>query len=100
MPKLNVSVPYQISQDEALNRIKAYVAGAKAKYSDKVRDLQENWNGNVGTFSGSGSGFAVSGTIAVNPAVVAVELTVPFAAIFLKGKIESGITDTLTRLLA
>jgi hypothetical protein len=99
MPKVNVSVPYQIPQDEALNRVKAFVAGAKAKYSDKVRDLQENWNGNVGTFSGSGSGFAVSGTIAVNPAVIAVELAVPFAAIFLKRRIESGISDELTRLL-
>jgi len=100
MAKISVPVPYQIPQEQALSRIKAYVAEAKVKHADKVNDLQESWNGNVGTFSGSGSGFAVSGTIAVNPAVVAVELTVPFAAIFLKGKIESGITDALTRLLA
>jgi len=100
MSTISVSVPYQISQDEALKRIKGFVADAKVKYSNQVSDLLENWNGNVGAFSGSGSGFAVSGTIAVNPAVVAVELTVPFAAIFLKGKIESGITDALTRLLA
>jgi putative polyhydroxyalkanoic acid system protein len=100
MAKIIVSVPYQIPQDQALSRIKAFVAGAKVKYADKVSGLQESWNGNVGTFSGSGSGFSVTGRVDVNPSVVGVELTVPFGAMLIKRRIESGISDELTRLLA
>ena len=100
MPTVKVSVPYQIPQDEALRRIQGRVAAIKAQYANQVSDLTENWNGYVGTFSGSARGFTVSGSVAVNPSEVAVEMGLPLIAIGFKKQIEDGIRSEFTSLLA
>jgi Putative polyhydroxyalkanoic acid system protein (PHA_gran_rgn) len=97
---LIVSVSHRLSQDEALRRIRSVVAHAKVKYADKINDLSDSWNGNVGAFEVSGMGQKASGTAAVNPSDVTVQITLPFAASLFKSKIESGLRDTLTRILA
>ena len=44
MPTVNVSVPFQISQDEALTRIQTHIAQIRALYGNKVSDLRESWS--------------------------------------------------------
>jgi hypothetical protein len=100
MPNLNISIPHKLSQDEALRRIKDAIAKAKVQYTGKIEDLQENWNGSVGTFSGSAMAQAVSGTITVNPSEVVLDLALPFAATFFKGKIEADIRAFTAGLLS
>jgi hypothetical protein len=100
MPNVSVSVPYQISQDEALSRIQARIAQIKAQYSSQVSDLTENWNGYVGTFSGSAKGFSVSGNLAVQPSFVIVGISLPLIAFPYKAKVEAGVRAELARLLA
>lgn len=100
MPNINVSVPHQLSQDEALRRIQAYIAKLKVQYADTISDLDENWNGYVGSFSASGMGQTITGNVFVNLSEVSVEVTLPFVAMLFKGKIESGIREHLGRLLA
>jgi hypothetical protein len=100
MPSLIVAVSHALSQDEALRRIQAAVAQAKVQYSDKISDLRDSWNGYVGTFGVSGMGQKASGTVAVNPSDVTVQITLPLAASLFKSRIESGIRDFLTRVLA
>jgi hypothetical protein len=73
---------------------------AKVQYSDKINDLRQSWNGYVGEFEVSGMGQKASGTVAANRSDVTVEITLPLAALLFKSKIESGIRDTLTRVLA
>ena len=100
MPNVKVSVPFQIQQDEALNRVKARLTEIKSQYGNMVSNLTENWNGYVGTFSGSARGFSVSGTVTVDPSVATVEFGLPLAAVIFRGKIEAAIRDELTILLA
>jgi Putative polyhydroxyalkanoic acid system protein (PHA_gran_rgn) len=100
MPALIVSVSHRLAQDEAMRRIQAVVAQAKVKYSDKIDALRDSWNGYIGTFEVSGMGQKGSGTAAVNPSDVTVQITLPLAASFFKSRIESGIRDTLTKILA
>jgi hypothetical protein len=100
MPGLTVSVSRQLSQDQALRRIKTVVAQAKVQHSGKISDLHESWNGYLGAFEASGMGQKGSGTVAVNPSDVTIQIMLPFAASLFKSKIESGIRDTLTRILA
>jgi hypothetical protein len=100
MPNINISIPHQLPPEQALTRIKDFIAQAKTQYSNEIGNLQENWNGHVGTFSGSARGLSVSGILTVEASVVAVELTIPFAAMLFKGTIESGIRDQLTKLLS
>jgi len=100
MPNVKVSVPYQIPQDEALRRIQGRVAAIKAQYAGQVSNLTENWNGYVGTFSGSARGFPVSGSITVNLSEVSVEMGLPLVAIGFKGQIEQALRSELTTVLA
>jgi hypothetical protein len=100
MSDLMVSVNHRLSQDEALRRIRAAVAHAKVQHADKINDLHDSWNGYVGSFDVSGMGQKASGTAAVNPSDVTVQVKLPFAASLFKSKIESGIRDSLTRILA
>ena len=100
MPNLNLTIPHNLSQDEALRRIKDAIAQAKSQNSSKIENLQENWNGHVGIFSGSAMGQSASGTITVNPSAIAFDLALPFAATFFKSKIEAGIRDFAAKLLA
>jgi Putative polyhydroxyalkanoic acid system protein (PHA_gran_rgn) len=97
---MNIAIPHNLSQDEALSRIKNAIAQAKSQHSGNIKDLQENWNGNVGTFSGSGMGQAASGTITVNSSEITFDLALPFAATFFKGKIEHSLRDFAAQLLA
>ena len=100
MSDLMVSLSHRLSQDEVLRRIRAAVAHAKVQYSDKINDLHDNWNGYVGAFELSGMGQKASGNVTVNPSDVTVQIKLPFAASLFKSKIESGIRDTVTRILA
>jgi Putative polyhydroxyalkanoic acid system protein (PHA_gran_rgn) len=100
MSDLMVSVSHQLSQDDALRRIHAAVARAKVQYAAKISDLRDSWKGHVGAFNVSGMRQKASGTVTVNPSDVTVQLKLPFAASLFKSKIESGIRDTLTRILA
>jgi putative polyhydroxyalkanoic acid system protein len=100
MSNLTISIPHNLSQGEALKRIKNALAQAKAEHSGKIKNLQENWNGSVGTLSGSAMGHAASGTITVNASEIVFDLALPFAASLFKGKIEAGIRGFAAGLLA
>jgi hypothetical protein len=100
MPGLIVSVSHRLSQDEALRRIQATVAQARAQYSDKIDDLRESWNGYVGAFQISAKNQQGSGTVMVNPSDVTVQTTLPLLALVFKPMIEARMRDELTRILA
>jgi hypothetical protein len=100
MPTIDVTVPHQLSQPQAMNRIQGLIANVKAEHGDKITDLHEGWIENVGTYRFSVMGFAVSGTITVMPASVRLTGDLPFAAAFFKNTIESTIRDRAADLLA
>lgn len=99
MPNFNMSVPHHLMQDEALSRVKNRLAQLKAKHSDKLSTLQEHWNGNIGTFSGSAAGMTASGTLAVTPSEVIIQGTLPIVATLFRGKIEARIREEISTLL-
>jgi hypothetical protein len=100
MPELTVSIPHQLSQDEALRRIQTAIAQVKTQYSDKVAGLHEEWNGYRGNFEMSAQNLQVSGTVTVNPSDVTVHTTLPFFMSLFKATIESRVKDEVSRILA
>lgn len=100
MPKLNITVEHKLPQEEALKRVKGLLGEVKDQFSDKISDLQENWDNNDGEFSFSAMGFSVSGNLIVKQSEVQLSGNLPFAAGFFKGKIEETIRDKATQLLA
>ncbi|MEI6809099.1 MAG: polyhydroxyalkanoic acid system family protein [bacterium] len=100
MPALEMTVAHSLTQDEALRRIKTMLADLRAKHADQITDLNENWDGDTGTFRLSAMGFTVSGKISVKPSEVAICGELPFAASLFKSTIESTIRRQTETLLA
>jgi Putative polyhydroxyalkanoic acid system protein (PHA_gran_rgn) len=100
VPKLTVVVPHELTQDEALARIKGLIEQLKERHGSQVTDLHEHWNGYVGTFSGKSMGMTVSGTIAVRPHDIEVAGQLPLMAGAFKGQIEQRIREGAAQLLA
>jgi hypothetical protein len=99
MPKLNISITHRLASDEALKRVKRLLGEVKTQFSDKIGNLQERWDGNIGTFSFSVKGFSVSGTLVVDQREIAVSGNLPFAATFFKQRIEETIRQHAEKLL-
>ena len=88
MPKMNMSIPHRLSQEEALKHAKTILGEVKSEYTDKISNLHEKWDGNTGWFSFSAKGFSISGTLTVKPSGVELSANLPFAARFFQERIE------------
>ncbi len=99
MSSLDITIPHNLSQEEATTRIKGLLTKTKQDYGDKISNLQEEWNGPVGTFSFTIMGFDISGQLTVNPSSVELEGKIPFAASLFKGAITQTIKEKAGQLL-
>ena len=99
MPKISVSVPHQLGQETASERLKSFLARLKEKHQDQVSDLKEEWTDNALKFGFKTFGFQFQGTGNVTDTEAKVDVDLPFAAMMFKGKIESEMRETLARVL-
>jgi hypothetical protein len=99
MPSLDFSIPHKLTQDEALNKIKQLLTDAKRDHGDMIENLQENWEGNKGSFSFSAKGYDISGELIVQPNSIDIHSKVPFALTLFKGMITDMITKNANELL-
>jgi hypothetical protein len=100
MPKINLSVAHQLSQEEARKRIAGLMADSRTRFAGQISDVTESWNGFVDEFSFHAMGFSVTGQLEVQPAQVLIELKLPFAAFPFKSRIENEILTHARELLA
>lgn len=100
MPSFKMSVPHKLSQDEAQRRIQGMLGDLKQQYGEQISNLEESWSGATGAFAMTAMGMKISGTLAVRPTEVALDGSIPFAAVPFKGQIEKLIRQEAERLLA
>jgi hypothetical protein len=100
MPELNVSIPHQLTRQEALQRVKSVLEKVKSQHEDRISNLKQAWTDNSGKFSFSIMGFAVSGILTVYETSVELNSDIPLAAVLFKGKIKSLIEQEGEKLLA
>jgi len=100
MASLNMTIPFSISQEEALKRIKNLLTETRKEHGDKIDNLKERWDGNVGTFSFTAKGFDISGTLTVQPSTIELNGRIPFAVSLFKGTITNAINEKAAELLA
>lgn len=100
MSSIDIDIPHQLSQEEALGRIKNLLSETKKQHGEMVENLSEQWNGNTGHFSFTVKGFDIEGTLSVTPSVVALRSKVPFAVSLFKGTISKLVTDKAQELLS
>lgn len=100
MPRMSMTIPHSLGQDEAQRRIATMLADVKAQHGDKITDLHEQWNGNTGNFSFKAMGFNLSGTLKVTDSDVEMNGDLPWAAKPFQGTVEATIRERAERLLA
>ncbi len=100
MPQLTVEVPHQLGQEEAARRLKARFDALRGTYQTQVSEATEEWRDHTLFFGFRAMGMKVSGTLAVEPALVRVDAELPFAAMMVKGMIEQRVRDELGKMLA
>jgi len=100
MPKIKLSVPHQLGQDEAKSRVSKLMAETRGQFGDKVTDLEEAWTGNIDAFRFCAMGFDIDGQLEVQPAEVLIDINLPWAALPFKGRVESEILKHARKLLA
>ncbi|MBS1748179.1 MAG: polyhydroxyalkanoic acid system family protein [Bacteroidetes bacterium] len=100
MSALDLSIPHQLSKEEALSRIKNLLAKMKEEQKNVVTDLKEDWQDNKGSFNFNAKGFNLSGDIVVNDTDVQIHSELPFAVSFFKGAISDMISKKANELLA
>ncbi len=73
MPKISLSVPHQLGQETAKNRIAGLIADSRQRFAGQISQVSENWDGYVDAISFQALGFSVTGKIDVQPNQVLIE---------------------------
>ena len=75
------------------------MAAARSAFQDRISEFQEDWTDHHVAFSIKAMGMKTTGTVAVEPEKVNVNLDLPLAAMFFRGAIESRVRQELGELL-
>ena len=100
MPKLNITHPHSLGQEQAVQRLKGQFSAIKESYKDEISTLEERWNETAMNFRLITRGATVTGDVNVEPAEVNVDVHLPLVAMIFKSKIESRIRERLAEILA
>jgi putative polyhydroxyalkanoate system protein len=100
MPKLTVTVPHALGQDQAVERLKERFGDLQRRFGDSVKDFEEEWDGNVLSYRFTTLGVKVQGTVAAVDSTVTVTAELPLLAMAMKGTIETQIRSELEKILA
>ena len=100
MPNIEMSIPHSIGQEEALNRIKKLLDNVQTQFSGQLKDVQQDWKNNEGSFSFSVMNMPVSGKLTVNNGDVALDGKLPLAASLFQGKIKEVIMEEAKKVLS
>lgn len=91
MPSLSLSVPHSLTADEATTRLKGLTARLRARFADKIDDVDEWWGKDRGDFSITISGVKVKGDADVRDDSVRLRMDLPMIAMAFKSSIESAV---------
>lgn len=99
MPAFQVIVPHALGQQQAVERLKAFLDRIAERYRDQVSKLEGSWAENILTFAMTTYGFTISGKLTVEEASARLDGQLPFAALAFRGKIEKSIGEEVAKAL-
>lgn len=100
MPKVSISIPHVLGQEEATRRLQERFHSVKSQFGGQITDLEEQWEANGLRFGFRVMGQKISGLVASEASEVQVAADLPMAALMFKGTIERQIRDELTKMLS
>lgn len=95
-----VSVPHELSQEEAVSRIKSLVNSLKRQYGDQVGDVSEQWHDNQCDFTVKMKMFRISGSILVDDSKAEIRGNMPPGTGRFEGKARALIERQAKTLLS
>jgi putative polyhydroxyalkanoate system protein len=99
MPHVKVEIPHQLGEEEAARRLKDKSDLLRESYGSQISDLQQQWNGNVLSYSFKTMGVAIKGSLTAGPSDVKIDVELPWLAMAFRGTIESKVRDEVGKLL-
>ena len=100
MPVLKLKTRHSLSPEEATTRVKKRIAEEAEKQAQYVTELKETViHPNQSEYSCKVYGYNLSGNFHATENEVAVEVNLPFAAVMIKGMIESQLQSALDQTL-
>jgi hypothetical protein len=99
MPQFNVSVPHGTTKEEATEKVKHVLDKLSERYADKIKNLQQSFEDDKLNFSFKTLGITVTGEGTVDDDNVNIKGNLPIAAMMFRGQIESGLRDSLQKLM-
>lgn len=100
MPTLNITVPHQLTQAEATERLKKKRTEIREQHTYTVTDIKETWTSPDSLdFSFKILGFSLTGTVESLESSVRISTVLPAAALLMKGTIESQVRKELEQVL-
>jgi hypothetical protein len=94
-----MTLPHELSQDEARRRIEKGIADLRASHGSKLAALNERWTGNRLDFHVQAMGQNVTGRVDVLPEHVKLEVDLPWMLAMLAGKFQKQVETEGRKLL-
>ena len=91
MSNLIMSIPHNLSRDEAKRRLQDAIIQARHEYGSMLSGLSERWEGDTLRFVLSVAGQSVSGQVFVEDHAVRLEATLPWLLAMLTGPLQRRI---------
>ncbi len=98
MENLTISIPHQLTRDEAKRRIREQMGAVRGQVS-AIGSLQETWEGDKMVFSLSAMGQPISGHMTVEDHKVNVEVALPWLLRMLAGTVKQNVEQQVRGLL-
>jgi hypothetical protein len=99
MPRVSFSVPHQLGQEAALQRLKDKADTVKKSFASDVSNAFDRWEGNQLEFGFTTAGMNIKGSMVVEESAVQVNVDVPLVAMMFKGMVERRVRDELGQVL-
>jgi hypothetical protein len=97
MPKsISITLPHALGAAEAKRRVQEQIDRVCAAYVDKIGHSRVSWTGDEAKFDVSALGQASSGTIAVFPDSLRIDVQLPWILAALSGKVEGFLKSNAT----
>ena len=99
MNHLEISVPHNLSREDAAGRTKHLLYGLQIRNKGMIKQVSEYWRGNECNFVIASKGFTISGNIYVGKYAIQVEGNLPWFFTFHKIAITEAVKNQLNILL-
>ncbi len=100
MPRLEVTIPHRLGQEEALRRMKEKADFVQKTYGAQASQSEQQWTDNVLGFKFQAMGFKINGSVTVGEADIRLLAELPLMAAAFKGVAERRIRQELEQMVA